>query len=378
MAKKDYYEILGMNRDASRDEIKRAYKKLAKKYHPDINKDDGAAEKFKEISEAAAVLGDDKKREQYDRFGTADTMGDQGFSNSGFSDFMSGFDSHDFDFGVLFESFFGRGPFARGGRRTRAPRRGNDLAVEVEITLGEAASGISKTINVPRLEPCKACEGTGAKGSSGIETCPECRGAGQIRMTRRMPFGMFQTTTICNRCQGEGKIITKPCSICKGRGRVKKTRKIDVKIPAGIENDMRLRLVGEGEVAEHAGEKGDLYVIVKVQSHKFFEREGQDLYCEIPISFVQATLGAEISVPTLGGNAKLKIPAGTQTNTIFRMRGKGIESINGYRAGDQLVRAIIQTPSKLSKKQKKLLQDFADASGDEMHPQKGFFKKLFG
>lgn len=376
MAKKDYYEILGVSRDTSRDEVKKAYKRLAKKHHPDINKDDGAAEKFKEISEAAAVLGDDKKREQYDRFGTADAMGSQGFSSSDFSDFMSGFDTHDFDFGDLFESFFGRGPFASG--RGRASRRGNDLAVEIEITLSEASSGISKTINVPRFEPCKPCDGTGAKGSSGIETCPECQGAGQIRITRRMPFGMFQTTTICNRCQGEGKVITKPCISCNGRGRVKKTRKIDVTIPAGIEDDIRLRLVGEGEAAEHAGEKGDLYVIVKVQSHKFFEREGNDLYCEVPISFVQATIGAEIGVPTLEGNAKLKIPAGTQTNTLFRMRGKGIESMNGYGAGDQLVRVIIQTPSKLNKKQKMLLQDFADASGADVQPQKGFFKKLFG
>lgn len=376
MAKKDYYETLGVSRGADREEIKKAYKRLAKKYHPDVNADAGSTEKFKEVSEAAAVLGDEKKREQYDRFGTAtEGMGGQGFNPNDYSDFMSGFDTHEFNFDDLFEGLFGRGRFAQEQRRTQRPRRGSDLAVGVEITLEEACAGATKAINVPRSEMCEECNGTGAKSASDVSRCPDCEGTGHIQTTRRMPFGIFQTTQVCGRCRGQGKIITKPCRVCNGRGRVKQTRKIEVKIPAGIEDDMRLRLSGEGEAGQHAGEKGDLYVIVRVKQHEFFEREGNDLYCEVPVSFVQAALGAEIRVPTIDGHAKLKIPQGTQTNTIFRMNGKGMPGMNDYGEGDQLVRVVVQTPKHLSKRERELLEEYAAEGDDE--PQKGFFKKLF-
>ncbi len=244
--------------------------------------------------------------------------------------------------------------------------------------LEEAAAGATKVINVPRYEQCEECGGRGAKSASDIQTCPDCEGTGHIQTTRRMPFGIFQTTQVCGRCRGQGKIITKPCKSCGGRGRVKETRKIEVKIPAGIEDDMRLRLAGEGEAGEHAGEQGDLYVIVRIKQHEFFEREGNDLYCEVPISFVQAALGAEIRVPTIDGHAKLKIPPGTQTNTIFRMSGKGMPGMNGYGEGDQLVRVLVQTPKHLSKRQRELLEEFGDISGEDEQPQKSFFDKLKG
>ncbi|MBW3003122.1 molecular chaperone DnaJ [Candidatus Woesearchaeota archaeon] len=356
---KDYYEMLGVSRDASKEEIKKAYKKLAKQYHPDINKEEGAAEKFKEINEAAAVLGDDEKRRQYDQFGTADFSG-QGFD---FSDMFGSFSS--FDFGDIFDQFFG------GGRRRSGPARGADLRYDIEISLEEAASGTKKNIIIPKLESCKKCNGTGAKNSSDIKTCPECNGSGYTKRAQRTPFGMFATTTTCKRCRGEGKVVKEFCPMCDGAGRVEKNKKIEITVPAGVDNGSRLRVSGEGEAGEKNGPGGDLYIVIHVREHEIFHREGNNLYITVPISFTQAALGAEVQVPTLEGIAKLKIPPGTQPATVFRMRGKGIKSLRGFGSGDEMVRVQVEVPKKLSKKQKELLKKL----DEELKKKK---KTLFG
>ncbi|MEM4268438.1 MAG: molecular chaperone DnaJ [Candidatus Woesearchaeota archaeon] len=362
---KDYYEILGVPRTATKEEIKTAYKRLAKKYHPDLNKDKGAAEKFKEINEAAAVLTDDKKREQYDRFGTtADQFeGFQGFdfSNFGFQDFDS------FDVEDIFDTFFG------GGRRKR-PRRGHDLRYDLEITLEEAAFGTKKTITIPTVQKCSECEGTGAKDGTAIKTCEECRGTGYVRRVARTAFGMFQTTTNCPKCRGEGKIIKETCHACRGRGTITSEKKIEITIPAGVDTGHQLRVPGHG--TSETGYPGDLYVFIHVRENDVFERKDDDIYTEVPISFVQAVFGDEIEVPTLEGKAIMTIPPGTQTNTLFRLRGKGIKSLHGRERGDELVKVVVKTPTKLTKRQKELLMEFARESKEEVQPQKGFFSKL--
>ena len=347
---KDYYKILGVSKNATKDEVKKAYKRLAKKYHPDLNKDDPDAEsKFKEINEAAAILADDEKRSQYDQFGTAESpFGGVGGFN--FEDIMSGF-----DFDSIFESFFGGNIF--GGRR-RGPRRGSDLRYDMEITLEEAAQGTKKTIAVPRAETCPECKGTGAKSDADIVNCPDCEGTGVSRRTMRTPFGMFSTQTTCRRCHGEGSMIKNPCKKCHGEGKIEITRKIEISIPAGAETGTNLRIHGEGEAGERGAETGDLYVIIHQKKHKLFERHGNDIYTEVPVSFVTAALGEEIEVPTLESKAKLKIPAGTQTDTVFRMKGKGIPSLHGYGKGSELIKVIVETPKKLTKKQKELLKEF--------------------
>ncbi len=367
---KDYYKILGVERGASKEEIKKAYKKLAKTYHPDVNKDPGAQEKFKEINEAAAVLGDDEKRKHYDQFGTADFGGAGGFD---YSDFMRGAD-FSFDFGDIFDMFFGGGGRHRSGRS--GPRRGSDLLFDFDITLEEVAFGKKGTITVPRMERCDSCDGTGAEASSDIETCKDCQGHGVMRETRRTPFGVFSTQGPCRTCGGDGKIIMHPCDVCDGSGVVQKTRKLTVNIPAGVEHGMRVRLAGEGEAGEKGGPPGDLYVRVHVKAHDMFERRDNDIYTEVPISFTQAVFGADIEVATLQGTATMKVPTGTQTNTVFKLRGKGIPSVQGGYTGDELVRVIVQTPTSLSKKQKDILQAYAEAGGDAVRPQKGFFGKL--
>jgi len=361
---KDYYKILGVSENTSKEEIKRAYKRLAKKYHPDLNKEDHAdAEKFKEINEAASILGDDKKRAQYDRFGKTTEGFGPGASGFDFNDF--GFSDFGFDFEDIFDTFFSRG----FGRHSRGPRRGADLRYEMEITLEEAAFGAKKHISVPRMEKCKECNGSGAKSSLDITTCDKCNGSGHIQQTRRTPFGIFSTTTVCPKCRGEGKIIKNPCPECEGTGRVHHDRKIEITIPKGIDNNNELRIAGGGEAGIKNGSSGDLYVVIHVKQHELFEREENDIYCEIPVSFAQAALGSEIDVPTLKGKAKLNIPAGTQTNTIFRMKGKGIPDLHGYGTGSQNIKVIIETPTKLTKKQKELLKEFEKESKKE----KGFF-----
>jgi len=362
---KDYYKILGVDRNATKEEIKNAYKELAKKYHPDLNKDANATEKFKEINEAASVLGDDKKREQYDRFGkTAEQFGDYGGFD--FSDF--GFDFGDigsFDVGDIFDQFFG------GSRKKQKPRRGSDLVYEMEIELEEAAFGAKKRISIPKLIKCDECNGLGAESSSDIVRCANCNGTGVERKTRKTAFGIFQSTTTCSKCRGTGQFIKKECAACDGTGVVKKVRKLEIEIPKGAEEETRLRIAGEGEAGEKGAPPGDLYVVLHQKPHKIFQREGNDIYIEVPISFAAAALGGEIEVPTLGGKATLKIPAGTQTNTVFRMKGKGIPDLHGYGAGNENVRIIAEVPTHLSKKQKELLEEF------EKERDKGFFSKVF-
>ena len=358
---KDYYKILGVSKGATKEEIKSAYKKLAKKYHPDINKSDGSSEKFKELNEAASVLGDDDKRQQYDQFGTGGRGASGGFNPSDFGNF--GFED-------ILNQFFGGG----GGRarRRHEPETGNNLLYELEIDLEDAAFGATKTIVIPRLEKCEKCDGSGAKSKSDVVNCPDCQGSGYVRQERRTPFGYFSQTSPCRKCGGEGKYIKEDCSVCDGTGVVKKTRNIDVDIPKGSDNGLRLRISGEGEAGRRGGPSGNLYVELNIKTHKIFERDDDDLNLELPISFTQASLGTEIEVPTLDGKAKLKIPAGTQTHTLFRMRGKGMPHLNGHGHGDQNIRVIVQVPEKLTKKQKDLLKEF-----EKTNKEKSLFKKVF-
>ncbi|MBI2650364.1 molecular chaperone DnaJ [Candidatus Woesearchaeota archaeon] len=368
MAKeKDYYKTLGVSKNASKEEIKAAYKKLAKQYHPDLNKSHDAAEKFKEINEAAAVLGDDSKRAQYDQFGTAGEQFQGGFSGFDFSDFMSDIGGFGMDFDSIFENFFG------GTQRARRRQRGSDLRYDLEIELEDAAFGAAKTINVPRLEVCEKCSGTGAESKSDIITCPDCNGRGVTTRTQRTPFGLFSTTTTCRKCQGQGKYIKNECPECDGKGAVRKTRKIEVKIPEGAVDGTNLRIQGEGEAGEKGMPAGDLYIVIHVRQHRIFEKHGNDIYVKVPVSFAIAALGSSIEVPTLKGKANLKIPAGTQSNTVFRMKGLGIPDLHSHHVGDQHVEVFITVPEKLTKKQKELLEEF-----EKENKGKGLFKGVFG
>ncbi|MBT4823781.1 molecular chaperone DnaJ [Candidatus Woesearchaeota archaeon] len=368
MTKKDYYELLGVEKGASREEIKKAYKKLAFKYHPDRAADDKKKEneeRFKEINEAASVLGDEQKRQQYDQFGTGGQgfEGFSGFDHSGFSGFG--------DFGDIFDSFFGGG---RSNSRRNYPQRGSDLQITIEINLEAAAFGVDKSISVPRHEICTKCDGTGAKSSSHIKTCETCHGSGMYKRTQRTPFGIFQTSAPCDKCNGMGKVITAHCDKCHGNGRVKKTRTIEVTIPKGVDTGTRLRISGEGEAGEKDAPTGDLYVLISVLPHKIFERDDNDIYLDIPISFKQACFGDNVEVPTLGGKIKMKIPVSTQSNTVFRIKGKGIHSLRGFGKGDQFVKVVVQTPKKLTKKQKELLKEFDKLTKEK--PLKSFLDKI--
>ncbi len=366
---KDYYKILGVGKTASKDEIKSAYKKLAKQYHPDLNKSSDAAEKFKEINEAAAVLGDDQKRRQYDQFGTAGEQFQGGFSGFDFSDFMSDIGGMGFDFDSIFENFFG------GGGRQRRRQRGSDLRYDLEIELEDAAFGATKTINVLKDEECHQCRGTGAESAEDIVTCPECNGRGVSTRTQRTPFGLFSTTATCRKCRGQGKYIKRECQECNGRGIVEKTKKIEIKIPAGAVDGTNLRIQGSGEPGERGMQAGDLYVIIHMQPHKIFKRHGNDIYLKVPVSFPTAALGGEIEVPTLKGKADLKIPPGTQSGTILRMRHLGIPDLHSHHIGDQNVEVVVAVPEKLTKKQRKLLEDFEK---EDKSRKKGFFGDVFG
>ncbi|MFH1590074.1 MAG: molecular chaperone DnaJ [archaeon] len=365
---KDYYKILGIEKNASKEEIKKAYKKLAKKYHPDLNKDEDATEKFKELNEAAAILGDDEKRQQYDQFGSEAFKG--GFNTSGFD-----FSSFGGDFGNIFDhlgDIFGSS-FGFGGRGS-SRRSGSHLRADIEITLEEAASGVKKKLNITKKDSCDECDG---KGGTGLETCRTCRGAGRVTVSKRTPFGIFQSTGICQNCGGSGEMVMNICSECDGSGLVQKNKTIEVDIPEGVENGSQLRVTGEGEAGYRGTPNGDLYVVVHVKKHAIFERREDDIYLEVPISFVQATLGAKIEIPTLDGKASLRIPEGTQTGTVFKMRGKGIPYLHSYGTGDQLVQVVVETPKNLNNKQEKALKSFAEELGEEVEPQKKWFEKFF-
>ncbi len=359
MTKKDYYEILGLDKDSDKSQIKKAYRKLALKYHPDKNPSKEAEEKFKEISEAYAVLSDDEKRQMYDKYGHAGIdqqySSEDIFRNADFGDIFRGMG---FDFGIedIFERFFGggMGGFGRRGRRYR--NRGADLRYDIEISLENAYNGVETVIHIPRKEKCDVCDGSGAKPGTDKKDCPKCNGTGQIRNTRRTPFGMFTQVTVCNKCNGEGKIIEEPCKECNGEGFVKKRRDIEIKIPKGITEASQLRLAEEGEAGE--GGTGDLYIIVHVKKHPKFIRRGADLYMEKTISFPQATLGTKIDIETIDGEKeKLKIPNETQNNDTLKIRGKGMPNLQGRGYGDLYVQIKIETPTKISKKAKKLLKE---------------------
>lgn len=367
---KDYYKILGVGKNASKEEIKAAYKKLAKQYHPDLNKSPDAAEKFKEINEAAAVLGDEQKKTQYDQFGAAGEQFQGGFSGFDFSDFMSDIGGFGMDFDSIFENFFGGGQY---GGRTRRRQRGSDLRYDMEIELEDAAFGATKTISIPRLEECERCHGTGAEGKSDIINCDQCGGRGVETRTQRTPFGLFSTTTNCRKCKGQGKYIKNKCQECDGKGVVRKTRKIEINIPKGAVDGTNLRVQGEGEAGEKGVSAGDLYIVIRVKQHKIFERHGNDIYIKVPLIFTTAALGGETEVPTLKGKASLKIPSGTQSSTVFRMKGLGIPDLHSHHAGDENVEVFITVPEKLTSKQKKLLEEFERESG-----KKGFMKEMFG
>lgn len=366
VSKRDYYEVLGVDKGASKDEIKKAYRKLSKKYHPDINKEPGADEKFKELTEAYEVLSDDQKKAHYDQFGHTDP--NQGFGGAGFDGF-GGFED-------IFSTFFGGGGSRR--RDPNAPRQGADLQYTMTLSFEDAVFGKETEIEIPREENCETCNGSGAKPGTKPETCGQCHGTGQLNVEQNTPFGKIVNRRVCHSCNGTGKQIKHKCSTCGGKGKVKKRRKISVKIPAGIDDGQQLRVSGQGEPGINGGPPGDLYVVFHVRAHEFFERDGDDVYCEMPITFVQATLGDEVEVPTLYGKIKLKVPAGTQTGTKFRLRDKGIQNVRGYGKGDQHIIVRIVTPTKLTEKQKQLLQEFAEISGQapQGEHEESFFAKV--
>lgn len=368
--KQDYYSLLGIDRNADADELKKAYRKAALAHHPDRNPGDKKAEeKFKEVTEAYQVLSDPQKREIYNRYGheglsAQGGMGGGGFSNAGFEDVFEG----------IFEDFFGGGGSSRRGSRNR---RGSDLQYDLEIAFDEAVFGAEKKVELHREESCGACRGEGAKPGTSKKTCATCHGSGKIMASS----GFFSVARSCDRCRGEGSIIEQPCTECRGAGRVVGHRKIDLKIPAGVDNGLRLRIPGEGEAGIRGGERGDLYVDIHVKPHEFFTRDGENIACEVPISMVQAALGCDLEVPTLIGTHEIKIPPGTQSGKVFRLKGKGIASLRGGGIGDQEVRVIVETPSHLSDKQKALLREFAQISGEKVSPMSSSFmqkmKKIF-
>ena len=358
--KRDYYEVLGLSKGASDDEIKKAYRKLAKENHPDLHPGDKACEeRFKEIGEAYEVLSDPDKKARYDQYGHAAFDPNSGFGGGfggGFGDFG--------DLGDILGSIFGGGFGFGGGTRSRtAPQKGENLRVRLAITFEEAAFGCSKEITVPRIEDCADCGGTGCKPGTTTETCPDCGGAGEVRVQQRTMLGVMATTSPCRRCGGTGKLVKDPCTACGGKGKVKRQRTISVNIPAGIDDGQTISLRSQGHAGLNGGPNGDLLLTVSVKAHPLFERDGSSVLLEMPISFVQAALGAEVEVPTLDGKVKLTIPEGTQTGAIFRLRGKGIPYLNGSSRGDQFVTVNIETPKNLNKEQKELLRQFGQATG---------------
>jgi len=356
MAKRDYYEILGVAKGADDKDIKKAYRRVAMKYHPDRNPDDPDADtKFKEATEAYDILMDREKREAYDQFGHAGVDpsmggGAGGFGGGNFSDI----------FGDVFGDIFGGG---RGGRA--GPQRGSDLRYTLDISLEDAVRGTTVDIRVPTLAACTTCNGSGAKKGSSPTTCGTCGGIGQVRMQQ----GFFQVQQTCPTCRGRGTTISDPCPACRGQGRVEKTKTLSVKVPPGVDTGDRIRLSGEGEAGPDGGPAGDLFVQMSVKAHPIFERDGRNLYCEVPITFVDAALGGELEVPTLDGRVKLKIPAETQTGKLFRLRGKGVQPVRGGGVGDLLCRAVVETPVNLDKQQKELLREFRESLGEGGHAQ---------
>ena len=374
--KRDYYEVLGVDKNAGADDIKRAYRKLAKMYHPDMHPGDTVAEeKFKEANEAYEVLSDSEKREKYDRYGHAAFDPSAGGGGGGFSGF-SGFDGG-FDFGDIFSSIFGGGRSSGGASRANMPEDGDDLLTRITISFEEAAFGCKKEIGYARVETCPDCSGSGAEKGTTPETCTQCKGRGFVTVQQQTMFGYTQTQRACNACRGTGKIVKTPCKNCNGKGRIKLNKKLDVTIPAGIDNGQRIVLRGQGSAGRNGGDNGDLVIEVYVKPHELFERDGTNLYCDVNLSFTEAALGANIEIPLLGGKStRFDIPEGTQTGTSFTIRGEGVADINsrGRRCGDLIFTVTVETPTKLTAEEKKLLTELAELRG-EKKKNKSFFKK---
>ena len=372
MDKRDYYEVLGVAKTATDDEIKKAYRTLAKKYHPDLNGGDKDCEaKFKEVNEAYEVLSDPQKRARYDQFGHEDPRA--GGAGGGYGDFTGGFGG---GFDDIFSAFFGGG-FGGGGQRARGPQRGDDLRYDLTITFEEAAFGCEKEISVTRDENCEECGGTGARKGTQPTQCPTCHGTGQVQSFVNTPIGRVSNVRVCEACHGQGTIINDPCPKCSGRGRVRRNRKITIKIPAGIDNGMQIPLRKQGEPGLRGGENGDLYIFVTVKPHKLFTRENYDLYCDVTVSFTQAALGGEIDVPTLNGMIKHNLPEGTQPGTVIRLRGQGIQNLRGAGKGDLYIKINVEIPRKLTDKQKELLMQFDETlTGKEYEAKKSFFERV--
>ncbi len=369
--KQDYYETLGVSKGASQDEIKKAYRSMAKKYHPDMNPGDQEAEKkFKEVNEAYAVLSDEEKKAKYDQFGhAAFEQGGGGAYSGGFGDFGG------FDMGDIFSSIFGGG--ASRANRANAPQDGDDIVVRVSISFEEAAFGCKEEISFPKIQKCDECSGTGAQKGTTPEKCSRCGGRGTVTVQQRTIFGMSQTTRACPDCGGTGKIVKEPCKNCRGKGLVRITKKLSVSIPAGIDDGQRVVLRGQGHEGKNGGYPGDLIIQVTVRPHSVFERDGYDLYCDVPITFYEASLGTTLKIPTLDGDCEVVIPEGTQTGTVFTVKGKGIQMVNSKGKGNLYVKVTVETPKSLNSEQKKIMEQFAKSCGDKNFSKKsGFFKKL--
>lgn len=372
MSKRDYYDVLGLEKGASKEEIKKSYRKLARKYHPDVNKEADAADKFKEAKEAYEVLSDEQKRAQYDQFGHA------GPQSQGFGGFGGG--GQDFGgFGDIFDMFFG------GGGRSRdpnAPQQGADLQYTMVLDFEEAIFGKETDIKIPNEETCDTCSGSGAKPGTKTKTCSHCQGSGQLNQEQNTPFGRVVNRRVCHYCNGTGKIIPEKCNTCGGAGTVKKNKTIHINIPAGIDEGQQIRVAGKGEPGKNGGPTGDLFVVIQIRPHEFFVREGDHIFCELPLTITQAALGDEIEVPTVHGEVKLKIPAGTQSGKTFRLKGKGAPNVRGRGQGDQHIKVKVITPTKLTDRQKELLREFNEIGGNELNEEQDEnifqkFKKAF-
>ncbi len=379
--KRDYYDVLGVSKGASDDEIKKAYRSLAKKHHPDKNPGNKQAEeKFKEAQEAYEVLSDSTKKQRYDAYGHAGV--DPSFGAGGAGGFGGGFGDFS-DLGDIFSNIFGGGGFGFGGpQNPNRPRKGDDAHANTTVEFSDAAFGVKKEVEIVRIEKCEDCNGSGAQKGTEVETCSQCKGSGQMRVQQRTAFGVMSTTRICDRCGGTGSIIKNPCNTCKGKAKVRRTRKIDVNVPAGIDDGQSILLRGEGNAGSNGGPSGDLLVSVRVREHEFFERVGNDILCETKVEFADAVFGTEIEVNTLEGKVKLKIPAGTQSGSDFRLSGKGIPHLNSRGKGDQYVKVVIPTPKGLSDLQKEKLREFDQTMRDapprppKDSKPKGFFEKI--
>jgi len=376
--KRDYYEVMGVPKNATDEEIKKAYRKLAKKYHPDLNPGDKTAEaKFKEVNEAYEVLSDKDKKARYDQFGHAGVDPNFGGGAGGGSPFTG-----DIDLGDIFNSFFGGGFGGGRSANPNAPRRGSDTEATVNISFEEAAKGCRKNVSFQKIDTCDDCGGSGAKKGTSAKTCPNCNGTGQVRINQRTPFGVVQTSRSCDRCGGAGKVIDSPCGTCGGTGHVRRQKTIEINVPAGIDNEQILSVSGQGNAGANGGPAGDLRVYVNVRPHPIFERRGNDVWCEVPITYTQAALGAEVVVPTIDGRVSYQVREGTQPGDVFKLKGKGIPRIGGRGRGDQFVRMTIEVPKNLTQRQKEILQEFDNVAEEKNYQKRKNFidkiKDMFG